>query len=109
MKRRIIALSLCALSTSVQAADVWHTSTIKYLYPLADGSFVLTFETNASACSNANASKYHYVTPTQNGMTEQGATKIYAAALMAKAAELSVQINFSDSTASCYINRLTVL
>jgi hypothetical protein len=96
-------------SMSARAADVWHISTIKYVYPQGDGSFVLIFETNAPACSNPNAFKYHHVTPTQNGVNKEGAKKIYAAALMAKAAALPVQINFSDSTISCYINRLTVL
>lgn len=104
-----IALSLCVLSISVQAAEVWHTASIRSVYPQSDGSFVLTFETNAPACSNPNPYKYHHVTPTQNGMTEEGARKVYAAALMAKAAALPVQINFDDSTNLCYVNRMWVL
>jgi hypothetical protein len=104
-----MVLSLSAMSTSAQAADVWHTSTIRSVYPQANGSFVLTFEVNAPACSDSNIYKYHYVTPTQNGMTEEGAKKIYAAALAAKLAALPVQINFDDSTNMCYVNRMWLL
>lgn len=100
---------LCLLSWGAHAAEIWHTSTIKMLYPVADGSFVLIFDVNAPACTNTNTDKYHSVTPSQNAMTVEGAKKIYAAAMMAMATEKSVQFAFDDSTASCYVNRLAVL
>lgn len=96
-------------SWGAYAAEVWHTSTIKMLYPLADGSFVLIFDVNAPACTNGNTDKYHYVTPSQNAMTVEGAKKMYAAAMMAMATEKSVQLAFDDATASCYVNRLALL
>lgn len=105
----ILLLASYALPAAAQAAEVWHTASIRSVYPLSDGSFVLTFETNAPACSNPNPYKYHHITPTQNGMTEEGAKKVYAAALVAKAASLPVQINFDDSTNLCYVNRMWLL
>jgi hypothetical protein len=97
------------LSVSATAAESWHTSTIKWVYPFADGTFVLTFETNAADCTNANPNKYHYVTFNQNGMTEEGAKKLYAAALMALATDKTVTVAFDNASYGCYINRLIVV
>jgi hypothetical protein len=102
-------ICLMSISCGVFAAESWHTSTIKHVYPRADGSFVLVFAVNAADCTNGNTGKYHYVTPTQNGMTDAGAAKIYAAALLAVAMEKSVQVAFDNATSSCHINRLLIL
>lgn len=100
---------LMAISSGAIAAESWHISTIQKIYPLADGSFVLVFDTNASDCANTNTGKFHYVAPTQNGMTDAGAEKIYAAALLAMAMEKTVQVAFDNATSSCYVNRLVLL
>lgn len=101
---------LTSFTTAVFAAPNWHTSTLHAVYPMADGSFILLFNTNAAACTNPNAPyKYHYVKVDQNGMTEAGAQKIYAAALMALAAGKTVTINFDDASDGCYVNRLIAL
>lgn len=101
--------SICMLlGEGVHATETWHTSTIKYVYPLASGGFVLIFDTDAAACTNPNVGKYHYVTPNQNGLTEEGATKMYAAALLALATDKTVTIAFDDATVGCYVNRLMV-
>lgn len=105
----LAGICLAAFTCVSVAAETWHTSTIKYLYPLADGTFVLVFDVNAPACTNTNTNKYHYVIPSQNGMTDEGARKIYAAALMAMATDKAVQFTFDDATSTCYINRLVVI
>jgi hypothetical protein len=105
-----VALALCALliSPNVLSAEIWHSSTTKMVYPQADGTFVLIFDTDAPACTGPGPGKYHYVSPTQYGMTEEGAKKLYAAALAALAADKTVQIAFDNSTSFCYVNRLTI-
>lgn len=100
-----LALGLHARS---EAADVWHTSTLKWVYPLADGSFVLTFNVDSSSCASSSP-KYHYVAVGQNSVTEEGARKFYAAAMTALATRMTVQVNFSDASSACYVNRLLVL
>lgn len=105
----IAGICLTAFSCASLAAEVWHTSTIKYVYPQADNTFVLIFDTNAPACTSTATNKYHLVAPSQNGMTDEGAKKIYAAALLAMATDKAVQFAFDDSTTSCYINRLMVV
>lgn len=56
----------------------------------------------------APAPKYHYVTVGQNGVTQDGANKMYAVILMAKAMDRPISIVCSNSTTNCYINRLTL-
>lgn len=69
----------------------------------------MVFDTNAPDCTNTNTGKYHYVKPTQNDMTDAGAEKIYAAALLAMAMEKTVRVAFDNATSSCYVNRLVLL
>lgn len=112
MNTRTFMIALIApivVSTSAMAAESWHTSTIKKVYPQANGTFIVVFDTNASDCPNTNLDKYHYVSPTQNGMTEEGAKKIYAAALLALAMDKTVQVAFDNATSSCHINRMVLI
>jgi hypothetical protein len=76
--RTSIPLIAAAFALTANAGESWHTSTIKKVYPQANGTFVLIFDNNAVDCPNTNLDKYHYVSPTQNGMTDEGAKKIYA-------------------------------
>lgn len=94
---------------AARAAEVSLVSTIMRIYPLASGSFVLVFDAESPSCTNGGIPKYHYVTVNQNSVTDQGAKNIYAAALLALASDKQVTVVFSDSTSSCYINRLYVI
>jgi hypothetical protein len=102
-------ICLAAFSSASLAAEVWHTSTLKYVYALADGAFVLIFDVSAPSCTSPATDKYFNVAPTQNGMTVEGAKKIYSAALMAMATDKALQFAFDDATANCYINRAMVV
>jgi hypothetical protein len=90
------------------AAEVWHTSTVRAIYPLADGSFVLTFNANSASCASADNPHYYYARAGQNGMTAEGSKKMYAIAALAFATNKPVSFAFDNATASCFINRLSV-
>jgi hypothetical protein len=107
-KRAMVCLSLLAvfLNSSVQAADVWHTGTLRAIYPMADGSFALAFVTDAAACTAPPNPKYYYVTVGQNSVTEEASKKFYATALSAYLTGAPLAIVFSDTTSMCYVNRL---
>ena len=96
------------LSLAVQADNKWHDSTIKTIYPTADGGFVLILDTDSSNCPQTAVGKYHYVTVGDNSMTTEGANKIYSLALMAAATDKVVNIYFNDATNRCAINRMHV-
>ena len=105
----LVAAAILLLTSNALAANIWHASTIKRIYPLSDGSFVLTFTIDAPTCPNTNTHKYHYVAAGQNGVTVDGQDKMYALAIAAATSGSAVSFNFDDSGASCYINRMYVL
>ncbi|MCG7534892.1 hypothetical protein [Pseudoalteromonas sp. OOF1S-7] len=113
MIKKILLSFSCVLAASSFAASAsakWHNSKIDTLYPLSKGGFVIAFETNAPDCSQAVniSNKYHYVEVDQNGMTQEGANKIYSLALMAAASGKSLTVNYDSATDKCYINRAYV-
>ena len=104
-----ILLACLGLGVSALAnAETWHTSTIKMVYPLADGSFVLVMTEDASACAGSPGNKYHYVRPGVFGVTSEGVRGMLASALTAFALEKSISILFDESNSSCDINRFTI-
>jgi hypothetical protein len=109
-RRRLTAATLpfVALLFSLpgQAADVWHTGTLRAIYPMADGSFALAFTTDAAACPAPPNPKYYYVTVGQNSVTEEASKKFYATALAAFLNGTPLSIVFSSNTTNCYVNRL---
>jgi hypothetical protein len=105
----IAGICLAAFSNTSVAVETWHTSTLKYVYALADGGFVLIFNVSAPSCTSTASDKYFHVIPSQNGMTVEGAKKIYGAALMAMATDKAMQFAFDDATSNCYINRAMVV
>src|SRR5215510_11362615 len=106
--KSLVPLIALALPLAANAVDRVHTSTLKQVYPLANGDFVLTFDTDTSQCLGAGSPKYFYVSVGQASMTAEGSKKLYAAALVALAGRQSVTFVFDDTTAQCYVNRLTV-
>jgi hypothetical protein len=105
----LAAVMTASAMPDANAAEAWHTSKIKMLYPLGEGSFVLILEADSASCLSRGNPKYYYVTPGQNGVTAEGARKIYAAALLAHSQYLPVTFAFQVDSSACYINRLAVL
>ena len=103
-----LAVAIAPLAPAV-ASLVEHVSTIDSVYPLADGSFIIIFDDNATACPNTKSRKYHFVAVNQLGVTEDAAKQIYAAALLALAMDKQVRVYFDDSTTYCWIDRLRVM
>jgi hypothetical protein len=103
------AFVLMFLSVSVHAAEAWHTSRVRMVYPLGDGQFVLTLAVDATACLSQNQPKYYYITVGQNGVNAEGAKRMYAAALLALAQDLPVTFAFQTDSSGCYINRMAVV
>ena len=111
MARRLIVFSILLLTLTAHepvasATEVWHTSTIKWIYPHGEGRVVLTFYDNAPTCTNA--SSYHLIEIGVNGVTEVGFRTMYAAVLAAAAGGQTVSIKFDDTAHLCVINSLFV-
>jgi hypothetical protein len=105
----LAASFLLALAAApADAADIWHVSTIKYIYPQANGTIVLAFATDSASCTSTATPDYYTIAVGQNGVTAEALKHMLAVALSAFALEKQVSINFSDTTTACYINRLLV-
>ncbi len=101
------ALLMLAASLTF-ATERYHVSTLKFVYPLSNGDFVLGFDSDPSTCSSASSPKYIYVSVGQNGVTSTGSAKLFAAAMTALVTRQSVAAAFDDATSNCYVNRFSV-
>jgi hypothetical protein len=105
---RILIAALLLASVSARAAEQWKGGTLKTVYPLASGDFVLIFDADAPECPAPGPGKYMYVIFGSNGLTAEGAKKIYSAALTALVARTIFYVAFDDATVYCYVNRASV-
>lgn len=105
-----VACSVAALGMLAPAfaAENWHQDYVKSVYPLSNGSFVVTFATSPASCTNGSNPKYFYVQAGHNGVTAEGVKAMLAASLMALATGKRLSIAFDDSSYSCDINRMSV-
>lgn len=53
--RICLAAGLLLVSCATLAAEQWHTSTVKFVYPLASGDFVIGFDTDTTLCSSTSS------------------------------------------------------
>ena len=103
----VFILSCFVISNSF--AGTWHNSTIKSVYPLANGNFILTLAEDSQQCASTNTPHYYYVEVGEHSITAEAALKIYSAALTAAASGKSVDFYFDESSPKCNINRVRVL
>jgi hypothetical protein len=96
-------------ASHVAATERSHTSQIRYVYPLANGNFIVTFLADDSYCTNPSSPKYYLVSVGSNSVTADGAKMMFAAALAAAAQRVTVVVAYDDSTSNCYINRLAAV
>lgn len=101
-------LALLLLCGVAHAAEVWHTSTLKRIYPLANGSIVLQFDSESASCTATTNPKYYNIVVGQNGVTTDGLRNMLAVALTAFSTGRSISIAFDDASPSCYVNRLQI-
>jgi hypothetical protein len=109
--RKLIAAAMAAalFSNATLAAESWASGTLKSVYPLSNGSFVVIFFTSPAACTNANNPRYLLVSAGENGVTAEGVKAMLATSLAAFVAGKQIQLAFDDSTSSCYINRMAIV
>ncbi len=95
------------MSFNIIAADnKWFNSTLKTIYPLSDGSFILVFkDTNENCLSKP---QYHQVKAGQNGVTPLAIELMFSTALSAGTLGKKMSIVYDASSEYCYINRMKV-
>lgn len=103
-----MAASLLLGASTTFATERYHSGTLKFVYPIANGDFVIGFDIDPSTCTAAGSPKYLYVSVGQNGVTATGSAKLFAAAMAAFLAHSTVAAAFDDATSNCYVNRFSV-
>lgn len=110
--RRFIQVTMLAAffgwTSAAVAASQFVQSSLVFVYPQADGSFVLGFAQGSTFCQSPNSPQYFYVTPGQNGVTADGAKAMLATALTAFGLGKTVSLAFDDATPYCYVNRFSI-
>jgi hypothetical protein len=97
------------VANSAGAAEGWATDTLRYVYPLSTGNFVIALNSNPAICPAVGDPKYFYVVAGENGVTVDGVKAMLASALAAMAMGKQIQIAFDNSTTNCYVNRFVVV
>ena len=95
-----------AIPTVSGAAETWLSATITAVYPLSDGSVVITFSAQSPSCTNGGSPKYHFLSVGYNGVTQPGLKNLFTVAMLAFSMGKVVAVNFDDSTPNCFINRI---
>jgi hypothetical protein len=106
MKKLFIFAFFTLLSVSAYSAGVWHSSNIKTIYPLANGSVVVTFSTPSTNCSNPDG--YYYLSKDEGAVTQDGIDSMLSVLLVAASTGKIVNVYFNKDSSSCYINRLNI-
>jgi len=108
MRLRVLFFALLTIACSNSyAAIAYVQSTVKSVYPQADGSFIIVLTNDTSSCP-ATSPKYFFVAPGQNGMTVDGSKAMLATTLTAFALGSSLALAFDDATTNCYVNRISM-
>jgi hypothetical protein len=109
-KLTLVVWTLLPLSIAggLAAAETWHSSTVRWIYPQGDGGLVVAFQTDSPSCTSPATPDYYYVYVGQNGVTAEGFKNILAALLSAAAQGRAVQFAFDNATGACYVNRVLV-
>ena len=95
-----------AIPTVSGAAEISLNATITTVYPLSDGSVIITFSAQSPSCTNGSSPKYHYISVGYNGVTQPGLKNLFAVAMLAFSTGKVVAVYFDDSTPNCFINRI---
>jgi hypothetical protein len=103
----ILLFSLIA-STSMADASEWFTGNIKSVYPLANGSFIITFTSDVgSKCYATGTPKYYRIEENKNDLTADAVRNFLATVLTAQATGRKLSV-YHDTSENCYVNRLLI-
>jgi hypothetical protein len=101
------AFALLFLSMTTPAAEFWHTSTVHSLYPQADGSYIIRFNTSDMNCTDANSPKYYYVVVGTYNVTQEAARMIFTLASISIISDKQLSIAFESQ--GCFVKRALLL
>lgn len=103
-----IAAGVLFVAAAPAHAERWLGSTIKWIYPQANGSVVLAFTVDSPDCTNGSTPKYYLLAVGAGGVTAEGLKNMLAVAIAAFGSGKPIAVAFDETTSSCTINRLYI-
>jgi hypothetical protein len=86
------------LSGTADASEQWVVDNIRSVYPLGNGSFVITFINPQPTCVSGGSPQYFYVSPGENGTNSDGVKAMLATALTAFAMGKKIRLSYESAT-----------
>lgn len=100
----IIALLMMPLLSV--AENVWHESTIRTIYPLGSGAFVIIPVVPAPDCTRSDS--YLYVSEGENGVSAEAVKNMLSVSLTAATLGKNIKVNYNKNSTSCFISKLQI-
>ena len=103
---------LFLISTSVSANSAWlQSAKIKMIYPVSDGSVILTFheDSTTSSFDCMRADKYHYIRPNAGGVTPEAAKNMLSVALTAASTGKEISMNYVTDSSICVVKSIYIV
>lgn len=105
----LITVFFLFLSVNANSEIIMHTTTIKWIDQRSDGTWVMAFNNDNTACTNKNTpSKYYHVMVGQEGVTEESSKNLMSLALTAAISKKTVYVSFNTENEACFVNRIIV-
>ena len=101
-----LTVSAVFSSPSMAIDYVWHTSIIKQLTMLNDGSFKIVLVDDSAQCTPLSGEDVFTVAVDESGVGETGRKHMLSTVLLAASQGTKVSIAFDSASPSCYVNRL---
>jgi hypothetical protein len=98
-----------AMANTANATEQWVTDNVKFVYPQADGSFIISFVNPQPICTSTASPQYFTVQAGHNDMTTDGVKGLMASSLAALIAGKQIQLALEAATNECYVNRLSIV
>src|SRR5262245_56345793 len=84
------------ITLSAHAAEQTKVSTITDVYPMANGSFVISIADVPTQCTNTSTPKRLTVKVGENSITAEALQQIFAASLTAMTTDITVYVAYDD-------------
>ena len=109
LKFFLVALVLLIPCQAFAESYVWFTGTVKRVYPLNNGNFIIIFNENSALCTSRPSDQYHNVTVGQANVTAEGLKAMLSTTTTAGVTGKKLMINFDKDSASCFVNRMQLI
>ena len=101
-------ISLLISANTYSQSLTWHEGKVNWVYPQANGDFIITFKNDSALCTNTGNPKYHYVRKGMVSVTQDGVNAMLSTALAAGLSDKAIKVSFDKDSTACDIHKLYI-